>query len=259
MTVSPLRNMDIYCALMMGEIVPYYQPLIDSRTQRLYGLEILMRWSLNEENVSPQALIRAFEENGMLPEMTQHLLRQTAEDINDLDALLPNGLHLSFNVSPSQIAKPGFVFDTLSFLAATPLEKYSLVVEVTEDQPLMPLPEITSAFLKLKLAGAKIFLDDFGTGCSNLGYLDQFCVDGLKLDQLFVKHLSSDRAPVSIAMMVAGLAKVRNLDIIAEGVETLEQSKELRDMGIDIQQGYFFSEPLNKSQLSDYLKKCSPK
>ena len=254
MTALPLNNIDLYCALMMGEIVPYYQPLINSRTQRLYGLEILMRWSLSEENVSPLALIRAFDENGLLPEMTQHLLRQVAVDINELDALLPEGLHLSLNVSPSQVAKPGFVFDTLSFLAAIPLEKYFLVVEVTEEQLLPPTLEVTGAFLKLQLAGAKIYLDDFGTGCSNLGYLDQFCVNGLKLDKLFVRNLSSDSAQMSIAMMVAGLANVRDLNIIAEGVETFEQSQVLRYMGIDIQQGYFFSEALNKSQLSDYLR-----
>ncbi len=116
--------------------------------------------------------------------MTQHLLRQVAADINELDALLPEGLHLSLNVSPSQVAKPGFVFDTLSFLAAIPLEKYCLVVEVTEEQPLPPTPEVTGAFLKLQLAGVEIYLDDFGTGCSNLAYLEQFRVDGVKIDQL---------------------------------------------------------------------------
>ncbi|EMC9752125.1 EAL domain-containing protein [Enterobacter cloacae] len=253
MTESPLNNIDPYLALMMGEIVPYYQPLIDSRTQRLYGLEILMRWSLSEVNVSPVALIRAFDGNDLLPEMTQHLLRQVAEDINELDTLLPSGLHLSLNVSPSQVEKPGFVFDTLSFLAAIPLEKYCLVVEVTEEQPLPPTPEITGAFLKLQLAGVEIYLDDFGTGCSNLEYLEQFSVDGVKIDLLFVKNLSSDKALTSIAAMVAGLAKARDLGIIAEGVETSEQSQLLRDMGIVIQQGYFFSEALSKLQLIDYL------
>lgn len=173
MTALPLNNIDLYCALMMGEIVPYYQPLINSRTQRLYGLEILMRWSLSEENASPLALIRAFDENGLLPEMMQHLMRKVAADINELDALLPVGLHLSLNVTSSQVAKPGFVFDTLSFLASIPLEKYCLVVEVTEEQPLPPTPEVTGAFLKLQLAGVEIYLDDFGTGCSNLEYLDQ--------------------------------------------------------------------------------------
>lgn len=253
MTALPLNNIDLYCALMMGEIVPYYQPLINSRTQRLYGLEILMRWSLSEENVSPLALIRAFDENGLLPEMTQHLLRQVAADINELDALLPDGLHLSLNVSPYQVAKPGFVFDTLSFLAAIPLEKYCLVVEVTEEQPLPPTPEVTGAFLKLQLAGVEIYLDDFGTGCSNLAYLEQFSVDGVKVDQLFVKHLSSDKATTSIAARVADLAKARGLGIIAEGVETPEQSQLLRDMGIVIQQGYLFSCALSRSQLREYL------
>ena len=253
MITTPLNSIDLYCALMMDEIVPFYQPLIDSQTQRLYGLEILMRWSLSEENVSPVALIRAFDENGLLPEMMQHLLRRVAVDINGMDALLPEGLRISFNVSPSQVAKPGFVFDTLSFLAAIPLEKYHLVVEVTEEQPLPPTPEVTGAFLKLQLAGVEIYLDDFGTGCSNLEYLELFSVDGVKIDQLFVKQLSSDKASTSIVAMIAGLAKARRLGIIAEGIETPEQSQLLRDMGIVIQQGYLFSCALSQPQLRDYL------
>jgi EAL domain-containing protein (putative c-di-GMP-specific phosphodiesterase class I) len=135
MTTSAVNNIDLYCSLMMGEIVPYYQPLIDIRTQSLYGIEVLMRWSLADENATPVTLIEAFEESGLLPEMMQYLLRQVARDINELNALLPTGLHISFNVSPSQVAAPGFVFDTLSFLAMLPLEKYRLVVEVTEEQP----------------------------------------------------------------------------------------------------------------------------
>ncbi|HBT4721661.1 TPA: EAL domain-containing protein [Klebsiella quasipneumoniae subsp. similipneumoniae] len=253
MSVSPINSIDLYCALLMGEIVPYYQPLVDSQTRLLYGLEVLMRWSLSEENASPEALIRAFDENGLLPELTQHLLHQVAADINELDELLPNGLHLSFNVSPSQVIKPGFVFDTLSFLAAIPLEKYRLVVEVTEEQPLPNTPEVSGAFLKLQLAGVEIYLDDFGTGCSNLEYLEQFSVDGVKIDKFFVRNLSSDKATMSIAAMVATMAKARRLGIIAEGVETLQQSKHLIDMGITIQQGYLFSEALSKSQLKNYL------
>ena len=253
MTTTPLNSIDLYCALMMGEIVPWYQPLIDTKTQTLYGLEVLMRWSLDAENVSPVALIGAFEENGLLPEMTQHLLRQVAADMNDLDTLLPAGLHLSFNVSPSQVAKPGFVFDTLSFLAALPLEKYRLMVEITEEQPLRNTPEVVGAFLKLQLAGVEVYLDDFGTGCSNLEYLEQFSVDGVKVDQRFVKHISTNKTSTSIVAMIAGLAKAQHLGIIAEGVETVRQSQLLSDLGIVIQQGHLFSCAMSQSQLRNYL------
>lgn len=163
-----------------------------------------------------------------------------AADINELDALLPDGLHLSLNVSPSQVAKPGFVFDTLSFLAAIPLEKYCLVVEVTEEQPLPPTPEVTGAFLKLQLAGVEIYLDDFGTGCSNLAYLEQFSVDGVKVDQLFVKHLSSDKATTSIAARVADPRKRGVLASLLKGWKPLNNHSCCAIWGLLFSRAIFF-------------------
>lgn len=253
MTTSAVNNIDLYCSLMMGEIVPYYQPLINVRTRSLYGVEVLMRWSLADENATPDTLIQAFEENGLLPEMMQHLLRQVARDINELNALLPYGLHISFNVSPSQVAAPGFVFDTLSFLAALPLEKYRLVVEVTEEQPLANTPEVKGAFLKLQLADVRIYFDDFGTGYANLNCLELFNVDGVKIDRLFVAGLSSDSPSGAIVPAIASLAKAYKLNVIAEGVETAQQSQLLYDMGITVQQGHLFSRALSKAQLRDFL------
>lgn len=252
-TESSLNSVDLYCALMMGEIVPYYQPVIDTETQSLHGLEVLMRWALADVGSTPVELISAFEENGLLPEMTQHLLRQVAEDINELDALLPDGLHLSFNASPAQIEKPGFVFDTLSFLAALPLEKYRLVVEVTESQPLANTPEVAGTILKLQLADVAVYFDDFGTGCANLNCIEQFNVDGLKIDRLFVEGLSSGTRSAPIISLIAGLAQSQKMDVIAEGVETESQSQALCEMGIQIQQGYLFSNALSKTQLQQYL------
>lgn len=250
---SSLSSVDLYCALMMGEIVPYYQPVIDAGTQSLHGLEVLMRWALADVDSTPVDLIAAFEEQGLMPEMTQHLLRQVAEDINELDALLPDGLHLSFNASPAQIEKPGFVFDTLSFLAALPLEKYRLVVEVTESQPLANTPEVAGTILKLQLADVAVYFDDFGTGCANLNCIEQFNVDGLKIDRLFVEGLSSGARSASIISLIASLAQSQKMDVIAEGVETACQSRALCEMGIQIQQGYLFSNALSKTQLQQYL------
>lgn len=250
---SPLSSVDLYCALMMGEIVPYYQPVVDAETQKLHGLEVLMRWSLTDVNATPVELIAAFEEQGLMSEMTQHLLRQVAQDINDLDALLPEGLHLSFNASPAQVEKPGFVFDTLSFLAALPLEKYRLVVEVTEVQPLANTPEVAGTILKLQLADIAVYFDDFGTGCANLSCIEQFNVNGLKIDQVFVAGLSSGQTSASIISLIAALAAAQNLDVIAEGVETALQSRMLSELGISIQQGHLFSNALSKEQLQHYL------
>lgn len=252
-TESTLNSVDLYCALMMGEIVPYYQPVIDAGTRSLYGLEVLMRWALADVDSTPVELISAFEENGLIAEMTQHLLRQVAEDINELDALLPDGLHLSFNASPAQVEKPGFVFDTLSFLAALPLEKYRLVVEVTESQPLANTPEVAGTILKLQLADVAVYFDDFGTGCANLNCIEQFNVDGLKIDRLFVEGLSSGTRSAPIISLIAGLAQSQKMEVIAEGVETECQSQALCEMGIQIQQGYLFSNALSKTQLQQYL------
>lgn len=251
--MSKLSSVDLYCAMMMGEIVPYYQPLIDVNGYTLYGLEILMRWSLADETMSTESLIHTFDEQGMLPEMTQHLLKQVASDINELDPLFPQGMHLAFNVSPQQVGKPGFVFDTLSFLAALPLDNYQLAVEITEDQPLNKNPEVTSSLLKLRLAGVDIYLDDFGTGYANLSSLAQFCVDGVKIDRLFIDALSTSGSAASIVNMLAHYASKHNLRLIAEGVETAEQSHLLSEIGIVVQQGFYFSRALSKEQLQNYL------
>lgn len=250
---SSLCNVDLSNKLTMEEIIPFYQPVIDAKTQSLFGLEVLMRWTLADMQSTPMELITAFEENGLLSEMTQHLLYQVAEDIKELDPLLPDGLHLSFNASPAQVEKPSFVFDTLSFLAALPLDKYRLVVEVTEVQPLANTPKVTETILKLQLADVAVYFDDFGTGNANLSCIQQFKVDGLKIDRIFVEGLKSGNMSSAIISLIAGLAQSKNMAVIAEGVETAEQSRILSDMGIQIQQGYLFSNALSKSQLQYYL------
>lgn len=258
-TALSLTKNHLLSLLEREEIIPFYQPIIDMQEQKLYGFEILMRCTCLDRHKTSAELINAFERHSMMSALSQHLLRQAATDLGELDALIPPGLHLSFNISPSQLQEAGFFFNTVRALSAITFNKYNLVAELTESLPLVKTFNVMNNIRRLQLAGVKIYMDDYGKDYSTLQRLEQFELDGLKIDKSFVDKIPADKSASFYIESIISLAKRRHLEVITEGIETHKQSGELCRLGACIQQGFFFTRALDKKQLSVYLNMLSLK
>lgn len=239
-------------ALANNEIVPFYQPIIDVEG-KISAVEVLMRWEESSGRfISGQHFIPALENAGLLSIVTSEILKKVAQD---LSCATTPGQYLSvyINFSPRQIQKADFVYECFALLEKIKLNIDSLVIEITESSPLTNLDSIRRNMQRLKLAGVKFFLDDFGCGHSNLALLQKLDVEGIKIDKLFINDFIGNPNSKIITKFIIELAHSLNLEVIAEGIESVEQMKMLTQMGVHKYQGYYVSEPLEIKQLEKLM------
>lgn len=243
-------------AVDAGEIRPWYQPIVESRTGRLAGCEVLARWySRHSGVIPPDMFIPQAERSGLIIPLTRHLLKQVARELGTLRQELPVDFHLSFNLSAAH-AGDASLPETCRMLQ-TALPGVILVAEITERERYEPsarLPELLNA---LRAGGVRVALDDFGTGYAGLSALDQLPVDYIKLDRSFTmqirENIPADKH-LLMAEMVTEMAHKMKLEVVAEGVETDCQRDWLTAHGVSWQQGYLFSRPLPLADFSAYLR-----
>ncbi|HEX3083528.1 MAG TPA: EAL domain-containing protein [Pyrinomonadaceae bacterium] len=231
-------------AIDHGEIQVYYQPIVSLADSRLAGFEALARWDHPRRGfISPSAFIPIAEETGMIVTLGLHVLRTACQQLRIWQAHDPS-LGISVNVSGRQFADSGFVDRARRILEETEVSASSLRLEVTESV-IMDKAEIAADALKaLKSLGVQLSIDDFGTGYSSLSYLHKFPFDILKIDQSFVSRMCLDQDSKGIAETILILARKLNKRAVAEGIEDEEQLAELRKLGCDFGQGYYFSRPV---------------
>jgi len=242
-------------ALDNKEFHLYYQPQLDIRSGSVVGVEALIRW-IDEQNnvVLPGAFISLAEETGLIVPIGEWVLH-TACSQNKAwqDAGFPL-MCVSVNISGVQFKQPSFISTVNNVLQDTGLDPRYLELELTESI-LMESTETAIRTLKeLKSMGVRISIDDFGTGYSSLSYLKRFPIDTLKIDRSFVRDVTSDPDDKAIINAIIALARNLNLKVIAEGVETIQQLVYLHEQGTDGMQGYFFSHPLPLDSLTQLLK-----
>jgi EAL domain-containing protein (putative c-di-GMP-specific phosphodiesterase class I) len=231
-------------AIDHGEIQVYYQPIVSLADSRLAGFEALARWDHPRRGfISPADFIPIAEETGMIVTLGLHVLRTACQQLRIWQAHDPT-LGISVNVSGRQFADSGFVDRARRILEDTEVSPSSLRLEVTESV-IMDKAEIAADALKaLKSLGVQLSIDDFGTGYSSLSYLHKFPFDILKIDQSFVSRMCLDQDSKAIAETILILARKLNKRAVAEGIEDEEQLAELRKLGCDFGQGYYFSRPV---------------
>jgi len=150
---------------------------------------------------------------------------------------------LSVNLSAHQLMQPHLVGGIVRVLADTGLAAECLELEITETALMQDVSTAQRVLRELRSKGLRVAIDDFGTGYSSLGYLKRFAIDTLKIDRSFIAHVDSDDDDVAIIAAIVELARRLKLQVVAEGVETLEQSRRLRDLGCDLLQGYHYQRP----------------
>ncbi len=192
----------------------------------------------------PDLFIPLAEHSGLIVPMTRALLRQTAAQLSPHAARFSPGFHIGVNITARHCQDLALVNDCREFLAAFPVGQVTLVLELTERELIEPSDITRRLFDALHELGVMIAIDDFGTGHSSLGYLRNFNVDYLKIDQSFVAMIGADALSRHILDSIIELSGKLDLGIVAEGVETAQQCDYLASQGVDFLQGYLFGRPL---------------
>ena len=236
----------------------HYQPQIDLRTNKVIGVEALIRWEDSKlGTVSPDKFIPLAEETGLINPIGDWVLEEAsrqAKEWNDQGYCIRMGI----NISPLQFQRSDFVSKVKDILKTTGINPELLDLEITENDLLYNRTESFRTLERLKETGIRISIDDFGTGYSSLSYLRRFPIDTLKIDQTFIKDVLENSNDQAIVTSIIQLAHNLNLRVIAEGVETKEMVLYLNKKKCDEMQGFLYSKPLPPSTMLDFINNNSP-
>lgn len=229
-----------------GEIVPYFQPIVDLESGRVLGYEVLARWLHPERGLLPPSeFLPLAEETGLLIELGAQILR---DSLSQLASWRASGhrfanCSVSVNVGTRQLVDPNFYDTVTDALAETGIDADSLWLEITETALLADVKAATIALRELRSLGLHLSVDDFGTGYSSLTYLKRFPVEAIKIDRSFVSGLGIEQEDSTIVEAVVRLGQSLGLSVVAEGIESPLQLGRLRELGCDRGQGYLFGRP----------------
>ncbi|SIN82159.1 EAL domain, c-di-GMP-specific phosphodiesterase class I (or its enzymatically inactive variant) [Parasphingorhabdus marina DSM 22363] len=244
--ISRKQNLlaELDTALEKGQIWTVYQPKWDIPLDRLDGAEALVRWTHPERgNISPDIFIPILEKADRIADLTLYVLDRALRDFSRFDAERP-GLVCSVNISAQLLHDPDFINDAIARVGLASLDNSQVVFEVTETAALEDMEASIAALEKIRAAGIRISIDDYGTGQSTMSYLQKLPVDEIKIDQSFVRTLTTDRANALMVRSTVELAHGLGLKVVAEGIEDRECMNQLREYGCDVGQGWFVSKPV---------------
>jgi diguanylate cyclase (GGDEF)-like protein len=234
-------ELDLREALSSDQFQLYFQPLVDLRTGRVTTCEALMRWKHpNRGMVPPAVFIPIAEETGLIISLGEWALQRACAEA----ANWPKSVKVAVNLSPVQFRDRGLALHVVSALAKSGLPAQRLELEVTERLLLEDSDGTLATMEQLKNLGVSISLDDFGTGYSSLNYLRKFPFQKIKIDQSFIQGLGEERDAQAIIGAVAGLGASLDKTVVAEGIETEEQMRQVKAHGCHEGQGHFFGEPM---------------
>jgi sensor c-di-GMP phosphodiesterase-like protein len=249
---------EIERAFKAGELVPYFQPVVDITSGRLRGAEVLVRWRKPDGSlVLPGSFIPLLESSGLILEVTRMLMRRVVAEVGEAYSQHPK-LKVSFNLAAAHFADETIVRDVREIFEDSPIRLNQVTLELTERQPLENLTETRRVIAALQGLGVSIAIDDVGTGHSGLSYMLKLGVDTIKIDKMFIDAIGTDRNSATIIETLIELARNLRMDIVAEGVESFEQVVFLRDLGIRAAQGYVFAPPLPASSYLQLVAAIDP-
>ena len=241
---KPTPTVTIAEGIKRREFIPYYQPVIDIQTGRLAGCEVLVRWRKQDGTILPPGhFIGLAEDTGLARPMTSLLMEQVAQDLSEAYRQ-NNRLKVSINLFNRHFDDLAIVDEVEQIFGNSGIRFEQLVFEITERHPLHNLDRARAIIARMQALGARVALDDAGTGHGGFAYLQKLGMDIIKIDKLFVDTINGNSVHVPIVDSLSQMAKGLDMLVIAEGVETEEQLVYLRNQGIDQAQGYLFAPPL---------------
>lgn len=250
---NPLYD-EMHRAFCNGEIVPWYQPIINAATGGIAGVEVLARWVKPDGKIIPPTeFISEAERSGLIISITRNLMEQVSRELSVLSGCMQNDWHISFNVTQDHIMEAGFVAECMVFCNEFPPGTIKLTIEMTEREKLDSSEIMKQRLLRLKENHIKIALDDFGTGYANIEYLSEIPVNIIKIDRFLVKKIGQEPSKEPLLVSLIEMARAMKMELVAEGVENEEQVSWLRKHGVDMLQGYFYSPPVPYCELKSLL------
>jgi diguanylate cyclase (GGDEF)-like protein/PAS domain S-box-containing protein len=247
---------ELKVAIAKDEFEMYYQTVVDMKTKKFVGAEALVRWNHKTRGVlTPIHFIDYIEEGGMSIDFGELVIKKVLHDIQIINSKLRNqDFKISINISPEHFFKYTFVEDIESYCKDFSIDTKQIELEMLETSIMRNSEISTNKLNNLHEKGFEIALDDFGTGYSSLSYLKNFKVDKLKIDQSFIRDFLEDNNDKAIVQAIINLAKIFNLKVQAEGVETLAHEKLLHKLDCHLAQGYFYNKPIPLNNFLDLIK-----
>jgi EAL domain-containing protein (putative c-di-GMP-specific phosphodiesterase class I) len=237
-------------ALELNQLQLHYQPKVDVETNRVNGVEALLRWTHPElGNLAPMKFIPLAEETGLIVPIGRWVLRTAcAQNMEWAQQGLPE-ITMAVNLSPRQFLDDHLLRDIDQILAETGMPAHLLQLEITESMVMQNVDRAIKLLDAIQSRGVRLAIDDFGTGYSSMSVMKQFPIDTIKIDRSFVRDLNANAEDRAIATAIISMGKALGLTVVAEGVETDEQDEFLRRSHCDELQGYLFSKPVPASNI----------
>jgi diguanylate cyclase (GGDEF)-like protein/PAS domain S-box-containing protein len=247
---------DLRKALARDELLLYYQPQVDISSGKIVGLEALLRWQQPRLGMVPPCdFIPIAEETGLICPIGNWVIRAACQQHQAWRAAGLPPMRVAVNLSARQFQRCDLVATIVQILQETRVEPRYLELEITESAAMQDMELTVAVLQELRQMGCRIAMDDFGTGYSSLNSIKHFPLHTIKIDQSFVRDLLTDPSDAAIAKAVIALGQGLHLKVLAEGVETDEHLKCLRDLQCDMAQGYLFSKPMPAAEMTSVLLK----
>jgi diguanylate cyclase (GGDEF)-like protein len=251
---------DLRWAIHHGELQLFYQPIVSLHTGTLMGFEALIRWNHPDLGlIFPTEFISVAEETDLILTMGRWALREACLQISEWRGVQADGLDLYMNINSSakELLQSGYVQQVLAILDETKAEPSSLNLEVTESILIDRIDVVRDTLESLSRHGIGIQLDDFGTGYSSLSHIGRLPIDSIKIDRSFVSDMDIDQGKIEVTRSIIDMAKVMDLQVYAEGIESAWQLSMLRELGADFGQGYYICRPNEKVAIGEFIGSIS--
>ena len=250
-------EIDLRRAVERGQIEVHYQPFVDLATGVVVGLEALVRWIHPRRGlILPDDFLTVAEETGLIVPLGDYVLRQSCRRVRELQLKYPQhrNLRVSVNLSNMQFFQSDLDEQVASALAESGLAPEHLGLEITEGVLIRNAEMAIGRFARLKALGVQLYLDDFGKGYSSLNYLHRYPMDILKIDRSFVARMEGDE--VSIVAAIVTLGHQLGMEVVAEGIQSLEHVAKLRGLRCEYGQGFFFSHPVDGDEVESLITRA---
>ncbi|MEL6939911.1 MAG: EAL domain-containing protein [Cyanobacteria bacterium J06598_1] len=247
-------------AIEREELKLHYQPVVDITTDRVVGVEALIRWYHPQHgSISPSEFIPVMEETGVITLIGHWVLKEACRQVREWQQALPEDCRIKINVNLSarQLTQSDLADQVGEVLADTGLPEQDLRLEITETAIMHNSKEAVQVLKALKALNVGICIDDFGIGYSSLSRLQQLPIDILKIDRSFVQNIGARGENTEIVRTIIDLAENLGMDIVAEGVETIEQLEGLRSLGCQNVQGFYFAKPMTAQDALTFIRESN--
>ena len=245
---------NLHRALEKNEFVLYFQPQINTLTNKVTGIEALIRWTdQTGHSTPPDKFIPLAEDTGLIIPIGRWVIEEACKSLKHLQDLGFVDIPISINIAAQQFSEHNFVEALSNTVEKYQLNTEMIELELTERTVMGDIKATVSTLMELRNAGYKIAIDDFGTGYSSLSYIKHLPIDRLKIDKSFIADIPGDKGSIAIVKAIAQLAHGIDMDVIAEGVENLMQVSFINSLGCNEAQGYLYSKPLGIEELIGFL------